>query len=103
MGIPSRPSQSIRGSQSVKREGFRPAAPPPPSPLPPPLPPGLSPKQPRQLRVAQMAARLNAKERTVQLWCDIGYIPKAYKLGREWRVDEEDFNAWLEKIKKVED
>lgn len=48
------------------------------------------------LTPAQVAERLQVTERTVYRWIDAKEL-KATKLGRVWRIKEEDLEAFLNK------
>jgi excisionase family DNA binding protein len=46
------------------------------------------------LTPAQVADRLAIRKRTVQVWLNVGKI-KGVKVGRLWRVSEQDLEAFL--------
>ncbi len=46
------------------------------------------------LRVREVATRLRASERTVQMLCEAGQL-KAFKVGRGWRVWERDLEQYI--------
>lgn len=43
----------------------------------------------------EVADRLKVNYRTVYRWVHAGQLP-AYKLGKEWRIEEEDLRSFLE-------
>jgi excisionase family DNA binding protein len=49
----------------------------------------------RFLTPAQIAERLQVSEKTVTRWLQAGDL-KGIKIGRLWRVREEDFEAFLQ-------
>lgn len=50
------------------------------------------------ITVSEVASRLNVSNRTVQNWIDKGLLT-AYQFSKEYRIKEEDFEAFLEKSK----
>jgi len=52
----------------------------------------------KMLTPSEIAERLNIHPNTVRDYLKAGILP-AVKLGRVWRVEEEDLNNWLEKRK----
>ena len=48
------------------------------------------------LTIADVAERLRVNAKTVRRWIATGELP-AYKVGRQWRVAEEDLSAFLAK------
>lgn len=50
--------------------------------------------QPLMLTAAQVAESLAVSERTVARLCAKGDLP-AYRVGRQWRIDRQDFLRWL--------
>ncbi len=49
----------------------------------------------RLLTPAQIADRLQVKERTVVQWLRIGRM-RGFKVGKEWRISPDDLTAFLE-------
>lgn len=47
------------------------------------------------LTPAQIALRLQLNERTITQWLRRGYL-RGFKLGKEWRVNPRDLDAFLE-------
>ncbi len=47
------------------------------------------------LTPAQIAQRLQLNERTITQWLRKGYL-RGFKLGKEWRIYQDDLNAFLE-------
>ncbi len=47
------------------------------------------------LTAAQVAERLQLRERTVTSWLRQGFL-RGFKLGKEWRVSPEDLRSFLE-------
>ncbi len=50
------------------------------------------------LTIADVAERLRVNAKTVRRWIATGELP-AYKVGRQWRVAEEDLWAFLAKLR----
>ena len=48
-----------------------------------------------------MAEELDLKLRTIQEWCKSGKIPDAYKLGHDWRVPRDKWEAFKKRIMKA--
>lgn len=46
----------------------------------------------------QLAEKLGLKQKTVQKYCQLGYI-KAIKIGRDWLITEEQLQEYLKKKK----
>ncbi|GEM47179.1 helix-turn-helix domain-containing protein [Deinococcus cellulosilyticus] len=46
------------------------------------------------LTVAEMAAEVKAPQSTISEYCRTGRIPNARKVGKEWRVQRADFEAF---------
>jgi len=56
------------------------------------------------LTVEQVAAILSVTSETVRGYISAKKNPlPAYKLGREYRIDRQDFNDWMQKRKNVQD
>jgi len=53
----------------------------------------------KMLTPNDIAKRLNIHPNTVRDYLKAGVLP-AVKLGRVWRVEEEDLNKWLEEKKR---
>ena len=53
---------------------------------------------------AQVAEILNLHKGTIRLWTEQGKFPNSFKIGRTWRITEQDINSLLEEMKneKVE-
>lgn len=49
----------------------------------------------RLLTPPQVAKHLQVNERTVTQWLRQGHL-RGFKIGKEWRVSERDFEAFLE-------
>ena len=56
----------------------------------------------RAMTTEQIAQRLQVSERTVRRMIKDKEL-LAYKIGKEWRVDEPDLKAYIAKLKKKED
>ena len=54
------------------------------------------------ITVAEVANRLSVSTRTVQRWIDEGKL-LAYQFGREYRINEKDFEAFMERSKTIKD
>ena len=54
------------------------------------------------MTVAQIAEQLNVTSKTVQRWIAEKRLP-AYQFGREYRINDEDFKAFVESSKTVKD
>lgn len=46
------------------------------------------------LSTREVAARLGAHPRTVQLWCEAGRLPGAQMVGRTWVIPEASLTAF---------
>lgn len=46
------------------------------------------------LTLKEVAAQLRMNDRTINRYCQTGYIPH-YKIGNKYRFDKEVFNEWL--------
>ena len=44
--------------------------------------------------VKDIAEMLDLTTITVSRWCRSGFLP-AVKIGQQWKISVEDFNAWL--------
>jgi excisionase family DNA binding protein len=56
------------------------------------------------LTVEQVAEILSVTAETVRGYISAKKNPlPAYKLGREYRIDRQDFNDWMQKRKNVQD
>ena len=53
----------------------------------------------KMLTPSEIAEKLNLHPNTVRDYLKAGVLP-AVKLGRVWRVEEEDLNKWLEEKKR---
>ena len=51
------------------------------------------------LTIKDIADTLTVKPTTVQRWCAQGKLP-SYKIGREYRVKQVDFESWLDNKKR---
>ncbi len=47
------------------------------------------------LTIAEVADRLRVNEKTVRRWIDTQELP-AFKLGRQWRISEQDLRRFLQ-------
>jgi len=56
----------------------------------------------RAMTTEQIAQRLQVSERTVRRMIKDKEL-LAYKIGKEWRVDEPDLKAYIARLKKKED
>ena len=50
---------------------------------------------PRLLSSREMARILGCCEKTVERRCNSGRIPHVFKVGGQWRILEDDFDAWI--------
>lgn len=50
------------------------------------------------LTVKEIAEKLRVSQTAVRMWIDAGKL-KAYQFQREYRVDEKDFEEFMEKSK----
>ncbi len=57
----------------------------------------------RALFVSEVAARLRVSERTLRTWIKAQKISGFFKIGRVWRIREDDLNKFIgEKINEAE-
>lgn len=56
------------------------------------------------LKVADIGERLNVSTRTVVRWIEEGKL-QAYQFGKDYRIEEEDYQMFLEesKVKRIGD
>ena len=50
---------------------------------------------PLLLTIQEVADRLRVNEKTVRRWIDTQELP-AFKLGRQWRISEQDLRRFLQ-------
>ena len=50
---------------------------------------------PPLLTIQEVADRLRVNEKTVRRWIDTQELP-AFKLGRQWRISEQDLRRFLQ-------
>jgi len=49
--------------------------------------------------LAEVAKKMKVTENTVRKWCRDGVIP-AYKIGRHWRINGDDFRKHINWLKR---
>ncbi len=52
--------------------------------------------------INEVADMLGVSRVTVARWCNSGEIP-AYRLGRKWKINKAEFDAWLQERKNAKE
>ena len=55
----------------------------------------------RLLNLGQVAEVLNKAEKTVYNYLETGMLDCGFKIGHEWRIDENDLWGWIERQKQA--
>ncbi len=55
---------------------------------------------PKLLTIEEVAKALNKSVKTVYNYLETGIMDCGFKLGNEWRIDENDLCEWIERKKK---
>ncbi len=52
--------------------------------------------------INEVAEMLDLSPVTIARWCNSGEIP-AYRLGRKWKINKAEFDAWLQERKNAKE
>jgi len=55
----------------------------------------------KMLTVEDVSKLLNRKPNTVRMKAHSGEIPYFFKVGRDWRIMEDDFYRWINELKEM--